>query len=100
MSVMRLRTRPDQGRQARLEAVLDMLDGVPGAEDVLAFVGRKLAAGRGWNFVMVDPVAYQRVVKHLRRNSGRPLVALELFSLLFSYLSPSLLRMFLFFHQP
>src|SRR3954449_3774103 len=63
MAVTRLRTRRDAGKRATLEAVLDMLGGVAGAEDVSAFVERKLAAGRGWKFFMVDPVAYAGVVR-------------------------------------
>ena len=37
---------------------------------------------------MVDPVAYADVIAHLRRHSRRPLVAMELFTRLFSYLPP------------
>jgi len=37
---------------------------------------------------MVDMVAYADVIAHLRRHSGRPLVAMELFTRLFSYLPP------------
>ena len=37
---------------------------------------------------MVDPAAYADVVAHLRRHSRRPLVAMELFTRLFSYLPP------------
>jgi len=88
MPVTRLRTRRDTGDRAALEAVRGMLEGVAGAGDVVALVERKLAATRGWGFVMVDPVAYAEVVAHLRRHSRRPLVAMELFTRLFSYLPP------------
>jgi CRP-like cAMP-binding protein len=88
MAVVQLATRRDAVKQATLEAVLDMLGGVAGAEDVARLVERKLAAARGWRFVMVDPVAYADVVGHLRRHSRRPLVAMELFTRLFSYLPP------------
>ena len=37
---------------------------------------------------MVEPVAYADVIAHLRRHSRRPLVAMELFTRLFSYLPP------------
>ncbi len=63
-----------------------MLEGVAGAADLVAHIERKLAATRGWGFVMVDPVAYAEVIAHLRRHSRRPLVAMELFTRLFSYL--------------
>jgi hypothetical protein len=88
MAVTRLRTRRDAGDRAALEAVRDLLEGVAGAADLIAHVERKLAAGRGWGFVMVDPLAYAEVNAHLRRHSRRPLVAMELFSRLFSYLPP------------
>src|SRR5829696_8157605 len=88
MPVMRLRTRRDAGDRATLEAVRGMLEGVAGGEDVVAFVERKMSAARGWGFVMVDPLAYAEVNAHLRRHSRRPLVAMELFSRLFSYLPP------------
>jgi hypothetical protein len=88
MSVTRLRTRQDTSDRATLETVRGMLEGVAGAADLVAHVERKLAATRGWGFVMVDPVAYAEVVAHLRRHSRRPLVAMELFTRLFSYLPP------------
>ena len=88
MPVTRLRTRRDAGDRTTLEAVRGMLEAVAGAEDVVALVERKLSAARGWGFVMVDPVAYAEVIAHLRRHSRRPLVAMELFTRLFSYLPP------------
>src|SRR3954452_7132524 len=88
MPVTRLRTRRDASDRATLEAVRGMLEGVAGAAGLVAYVERELAATRGWRFVMVDPVAYADVIAHLRRHSRRPLVAMELFTRLFSYLPP------------
>jgi hypothetical protein len=88
MAVTRLRTHRDVEKQATLEAVRDMLGSVAGVEDVVAFVERKLAAGRGWKFIMVEPRLYADVIAHLRRHSRRPMVAMELFTRLFSYLPP------------
>jgi hypothetical protein len=88
MAVTRLRTRRDVEKQAGLEAVRDMLGGVTGVEDVVAFVERKLAAGRGWKFVMVDPVAYAGVVRHLFAHSRRKQKAVLLFTSLFQFLPP------------
>ena len=65
MPVTRLRTRRDVEKQAALEVVRDMLGGVAGTEDVVAFVERKLAAARGWGFVMVEPRLYADVMAHL-----------------------------------
>ncbi len=88
MAVTRLRTRRDTAEQADLVAVRDVLAGMPGAAELMTIVERRLAATRGWGFVMVDPVAYAEVIAHLRRHSRRPLVAMELFTRLFSYLPP------------
>ena len=88
MPVTRLRTRRDASDRATLEAVRGMLEGVAGAAGLVAYVERELAATRGWRFVMVDPVAYADVIAHLRRHSRRPMVAMELFTRLFSYLPP------------
>src|SRR3954447_4040793 len=88
MPVTRLRTRRDASDRATLEAVRGMLEGVAGAAGLVAYVERELAATRGGRFCMVDMVAYADVIAHLRRHSGRPLVAMELFTRLFSYLPP------------
>src|SRR3954464_5993520 len=88
MAVTRLRTGRDVAKQAALETVRDMLGEVAGAEDVVAFVERKLAAGRGWKFVMVDPVAYAGVVRHLFEHSRRKQPAVLLFTNLFRSLPP------------
>jgi DNA-binding transcriptional ArsR family regulator len=88
MPVTRLRTRRDARGQAALEEALDLLGGVAGAEDVVAFVERKLAAGRGWTFIMVEPRLYADVVEHLTKHSRRPQKAVVLFTRLFSYLPP------------
>src|SRR3954454_13257375 len=88
MPVTRLGTRRGASDRASLETVRGILEGVAGAADLLAHVERKLAAARGWGFVMVDPVAYADVIADLRRHSRRPLVAMDLFTRLFSYLPP------------
>src|SRR3954453_8210142 len=88
MAVTRLRTHRDVEKQATLEAFRDMLGSVAGVEDVVAFVERKLAAGRGWKFIMVEPRLYADVVEHLTKHSRRPHKAVVLFTRLFSYLPP------------
>src|SRR4051794_11191170 len=65
-----------------------MLGGVAGAEDVVAFVERKLAAGRGWKFIMVEPRLYADIVAYLTKHSRRPQTAVLLFTRLFQYLPP------------
>ena len=86
MAVTRLRTRRDVEKQTALEAVRDMLGSVAGTEDIVAFVERKLAAGRGWKFLMVEPVLYAEVVEHLLEHSKRPQKAVRLFTRLFTVL--------------
>ena len=88
MAVTKLTTRRDATRQAALETVLGVLDGVADAADVVAYVERKLAAGRGWTFIMVEPGLYADVVEHLTKHSRRPHKAVVLFTRLFSYLPP------------
>jgi DNA-binding transcriptional ArsR family regulator len=88
MAVTRLRTHRDVEKQTAFEAVLNLLGGVAGSEDVVAFVERKLAAGRGWKFVMVEPVLYAEVVEHLLEHSKRPQKAVRLFTRLFTVLPP------------
>src|SRR3954470_19660995 len=88
MPVTRLRTRQDAGTRAALEAVRDMLGGRAGTEDVVALVERKLSAASGWRFLMVEPVLYADVIKHLFAHSRRKQKAVELFTRLFSYLPP------------
>src|SRR3954452_3544511 len=88
MAVTKLTTRRDATRQAALETVLGVLDGVADAADVVAYVERRLAAGRGWRFVMVEPSLYADVVEHLTKHSRRPHKAVVLFTRLFSYLPP------------
>jgi DNA-binding transcriptional ArsR family regulator len=88
MAVTRLRTRWDAREQAGLEAVRDVLESMPGTAELVAIVERKLAAARGWKFVMVEPVLYAEVVEHLLEHSKRPQKAVRLFTRLFTVLPP------------
>jgi DNA-binding transcriptional ArsR family regulator len=88
MAVTRLRTRRDAREQADLAAVRDVLDSMPGTAELVTFVERKLAAARGWRFVMVEPVLYAEVVEHLLEHSRRPQKAVRLFTRLFTVLPP------------
>ena len=93
MPVTRLRPRRDARERDSLETLRDLLVvqvgmGAPAdlVGPMVTLVDRRLAAGRGWNFVMVEPRLYANVVAHLTRHSSRPLKAVELFTRLFSYL--------------
>src|SRR4051794_38588570 len=95
MAVTRLRTRRDARERGTLETLRDVLVdqvGMGAPPDLVgpmvALVDRRLAAGRGWNFVMVEPRMYANVVAHLTRHSSRPLKAVELFTRLFAELPP------------
>ena len=86
MPVTRLRTHQDARKQAGLEAAVRILHGVEGAEELAALAERKLAAARGWKFVMVEPRLYADTVEYLIKHSQRPQKAVVLFTRLFSYL--------------
>jgi CRP-like cAMP-binding protein len=86
MAVTRLRTRRDATEQANLATIRDMLADVPGAADLVTIVERKLAAARGWGFVMVEPRLYADVIEHLTKYSRRPQKAVVLFTRLFQLL--------------
>jgi DNA-binding transcriptional ArsR family regulator len=88
MAVTRLRTRRDAREQAGLEAVRNVLESMPGTAELVTIVERKLAAARGWKFVMVEPVLYAEVVEHLLEHSKRPQKAVRLFTRLFTVLPP------------
>src|SRR3954467_13015924 len=88
MAVMRLRTRRDAREQADLAAVRDVLDSMPGTAELVTIVERKLAAARGWKFVMVEPVLYAEVVEHLLEHSKRPQKAVRLFTRLSPFHPP------------
>jgi CRP-like cAMP-binding protein len=86
MTVTRLRTRRDATEQANLATIRDMLADMPGAADLVTVVERKLAATRGWGFVMVEPRLYADVIEHLTKHSRRPQKAVVLFTRLFQLL--------------
>lgn len=90
-TVRRLRTASDRRALSaigRLRLVLDEMSGLP--DDLAARVGTLLdrherSWGR-WRFVMVEPNLYHEVVVRLAGGSKRPLLAVKLWSLLFSKL--------------
>src|SRR3954469_20560565 len=94
MTVVRVRTRRDTRERDALETVVRVLHDATGADPspllgrLAALAERGLSAQSGWEFVMVEPRLYADVVAHLRRHSSRPMVAMELFTRLFSYLPP------------
>lgn len=53
---------------------------------ILSVIDRRTAAQSGWTFVMLSPQQNAAVVAHLSQHSKRPMVAMRLWSLLFTAL--------------
>jgi hypothetical protein len=97
-SIRRLRTRAQQAAEKKREDLRQLLldleptggeeaDQVAEARDVLiAALDLATADDGDWSFVQMGPSNNRAVVKWLRRNSSRPLVAVELWATLFTHL--------------
>jgi hypothetical protein len=90
-TVRRLRTWPDRRAATAIVRLRGALDELPGlSDDLVARVGTLLdrheRSRNRWHFVMVEPNLYHEVVVRLAGNSKRPLLAVKLWSLLFSKL--------------
>lgn len=81
------RIRQDQAAALR-QALLPFGEGelAPHIRELIAVIDRNTAAQNGWTFVMLSPSQNAAVVRWLRANSSRPLVALELWALCFEHL--------------
>lgn len=98
-SLHRLLTRPerlrrDEGDSLR-QALLPFIDDpaaspqmVQAGRQMLAEVARLTASSNRWAFVMISPVQFGAVVRHLRLNSVRPAVAVDLWTMCFRFLIP------------
>jgi len=53
---------------------------------IVAAIDRQTAAENGWTFVMISPVAYAAVVRHLLEHSKRPKVAVNVWTTCFTHL--------------
>ena len=76
------KTRLGQEQATEIRQMVLALDGLPD-ETMRAFlltIDRQTAATRGWTFVMLSPAQNAAVVTWLRRNSGRPGVAVQLWA--------------------
>ena len=75
---------------AQLRLALEEISGLPDTltERVGVLIDRHARAQRGWSFIMIDPVRYHDVLMRLTEVSKRPLLAVKLWSLLFSKLPP------------
>lgn len=75
---------------AQLRLALDEITDLP--EELATRVGtlldRHQRSQSGWHFVMIEPNLYHGVVVRLTNTSKRPLLAVKLWSLLFSKLPP------------
>lgn len=89
--VVALRTkkaRLDAARAEELRQGILALEGLPEplVTNFLAALDSRTAATNGWTFCMLSPAQNRAVVKWIKTNSKRPMVALELWSELFCHL--------------
>lgn len=87
------RLRPGPKAVSALAQLRLALDGIPDLPQELAvrvgtLLDRQERSWRGWHFVMIEPNLYHGVVVRLTGTSKRPLLAVKLWSLLFSKLPP------------
>lgn len=81
--------RQDQAERLRraLQVVEAEVDVPPELmRDLFGVVERRTASRSRWTFVMLSPSQNAAVVRYLRHNSSRPLVAMELWALCFEHL--------------
>lgn len=89
--ISRLVTRPDKLREEQAAQLRQLVLAFPEAPPdaisrVLAAIDRETATRNGWTFVMLSPSQNRAVVGWLREHSKRPMVALVLWSELFTHL--------------
>jgi hypothetical protein len=72
------------GYLRQLVLSLDLPDGP--VRQIVAAIDRQTAAENGWTFVMISPVAYAAVVRHLLEHSKRPKVAVNVWTTCFTHL--------------
>lgn len=88
-TISRLRTKPDRLRSDQAaelrQALLPFEAGemAHAVRELIAHIDRQTVSDNGWTFVMISPAQNAAVVRWLRQNSSRPLVALEMWSLCF-----------------
>lgn len=96
--VRRLVTRPERLRRdevaALRQAVLPFLEDVSASSGMVQAVRRLLGqvdllagSSNRWRFVLISPEYFGGVVRHLRKNSVRPAVAVDLWSMCFRWLT-------------
>lgn len=90
-TLVQLRTRADQIEAEKAEQLRQMVLAFPGlperaAGELIAAIDRQTATSSQWAFVMLSPDQNRAVVRWLRANSQRPLVAVALWAELFSHL--------------
>src|SRR3954463_14845504 len=90
--IHRLRTKAARQAEAAVSQLRLTLDELPLPPDVAERIGtildRHERARNGWSFTMVNTDLYHRVVVHLTEHAKRPMLALNLWSLLFTKLPP------------
>lgn len=87
------RLRPNAKASSAVAQLRLALDDIAGLPDDLAtrfatLIDRHERSWSGWHFVMIEPNLYHAVVVKLFETSKRPILAVKLWSLLFSKLPP------------
>lgn len=72
------------GHLRQLVLSLDLPD--EPVRQIVAAIDRQTAAENGWTFVMISPVEYAAVVRHLLDHSPRPKVAVNVWTTCFTHL--------------
>src|SRR5215212_3747288 len=89
--IFRLRTKPERLRGEKAAELRQLVIEYPGLperarSEIVATIDRQTASETGWTFVMLSPEQNAAVVRWLRQNSERPVVALALWGELFTAL--------------
>lgn len=89
--IVQLRTPADKLREEQAAELRQMVLSFPGlperaASEIAAAIDRQTASAKRWTFVMLSPAQNAAVVRWIRENSKRPLVAVALWAELFDAL--------------
>lgn len=89
--VVRLQTKRDRLEAEQAEGLRQAILSFPGLPEgpvgeLIATLDRQTATASAWSFVMLSPAQNRAVVKWLGENSKRPIVAMQLWSELFTNL--------------
>lgn len=89
--IVRLRTKADRLRADTAAELRQLIIGFPALPDrarseIVAAIDRQTASAAGWTFVMLSPDQNAAVMRWVRQNSRRPMLALAVWGELFTAL--------------